>query len=468
MAQPSNRSLLLPLGIIATILVGWVLRVGAPIIQPLVIALLLTGMLSPVVRLLARFRVPPFLSVLSLAGLLLYLAIVGLDVAQRSVRAFMAESDAPAVPAAVSTPQPGRTIELDDAGASADADADASTAENVADNADESAATDSDLVTDPNDGDAASLDGESVEPGATTPEVAASDETASGESDPVDGEPIEDATDGDFADLEDAPAYDVLVERIRARITESSLPDDVKDWLRDELRDLVDSGRAEQYAAEFLQSGVSLSRTFLLVVIYMLFIFAEQVVFRRKMLAVAGDKREEAARVMDTIGRGIQRFVGIKTLTSLATGALGYAVLTVLEVPYALPFAILTFLFNFVPYFGSLIAGALPTITAFANSDHWGTGATVAVSYFMINTIIGSYVEPKIMGRELDLSPLVIIVSVVVWTALWGVVGALLAVPLMATLQIVLASIETTRPIAVMLSSGPPKESGRKPLRRIA
>jgi len=374
MAQPSYRPLLLPLGLIATILVGWVLKVGAPIIQPLVIALLLTGMLSPVVRLLARFRVPPILSVLSLAGLLLYLAFLGLKIGQQNVAAFIDEAEAAQF-------------------------------------------------------------------------VTAQDEELETES---------------------APAYSVLVDGIRAKIGASSLPEDVKNWLEIELQDLVATGRAEQYATEFLQSGVSLSRTFLLVLIYMLFIFAEQVVFRRKMLAVAGDRREEAARVMDTIGRGIQRFVGIKTLTSLATGAMGYGVLVALEVPYALPFALITFLFNFIPYFGSLLAGALPTITALAVSDTWVTGATVAVLYFMINTVIGSYVEPKIMGRELDLSPLVIIVSVVVWTALWGVVGALLAVPLMATLQIVLASIETTRPIAVMLSSGPPKEGGRKPLRRIA
>lgn len=450
MTAPSVRPLLLPLGIIATILIGWVLRVGAPIIQPLVIALLLTGMLSPVVRLLARFRVPPFLSVLSLAGLLMYLAIVGLDVAQQSVRAFMADADVPAVSRVEpGSPQAGPANDgaiAPDAG-TPNANGDA-----------ESAGSD---AGDPSDA------GDGERPGPAEPQTG--DGTELGTADQIASETDDrSGTSGDLADLEDAPAYDVLVVKIRAKITESSMPEDVKGWLRDELRDLVDSGRAEQYAAEFLQSGVSLSRTFLLVVIYMLFIFAEQVVFRRKMLAVAGDKREDAARVLDTIGRGIQRFVGIKTLTSLATGALAYAVLRVLDVPYALPFAILTFLFNFVPYFGSLLAGALPTITAFANSDHWTTGAAVAVSYFLINTIIGSYVEPKIMGRELDLSPLVIIVSVVVWTALWGVVGALLAVPLMATLQIVLASIETTRPIAVMLSSGPPKEGGRKPLRRIA
>ena len=80
----------------------------------------------------------------------------------------------------------------------------------------------------------------------------------------------------------------------------------------------------------------------------------------------------------------------------------------------------------------------------------------------MVNVFLGSCVEPKILGRELDLSPLVIIVSVVIWGSLWGVVGAFLAVPLTATLQIVMASSEHTRPIAILLSSGPPKDSRRR------
>ncbi|QDU84490.1 AI-2 transport protein TqsA [Planctomycetes bacterium Pla163] len=428
MAPASNRSLLLPLGIIATILVGWVLKVAAPIIQPLVIALLLAQMLSPIVRFLARFRVPPIVSVLALAGLLLYGAVVGLNVAQKYVRAFIDEA----------SPAPVATAQRNAGGADV---------EGVGDGVGDGAVDGARDVAVDGEGDLAGV-------GEGDLEVAGEGDEA---IDAVATEPEE-----------ETPALDVLLAGISARLAATTLPAEVKNSLQAELKDIKEQGRAEGYAREFLQSGVSLSRTFILVLIYMLFIFAEQVVFRRKMLAVAGDRREEAARVIDTIGRGIQRFVGIKTLTSLATGALAYAVLVGVGVPYALPFAILTFVFNFVPYFGSLIAGALPTVTALAVGDTWVDGVVVAVAYFLINTLIGSYVEPKILGRELDLSPLVIIVSVVVWTALWGVVGALLAVPLMATLQIVLASIETTRPIAVVLSSGPPKEGGRRPLRRIA
>ncbi|MEZ5976820.1 MAG: AI-2E family transporter [Planctomycetota bacterium] len=370
-----GRSILVPVSIVATILLGWVLKVGAPIVQPLVIALLLASMLSPLVRLLARLHIPHFVSVLGMAAVLFYFVLQGLFLAQRNVAAFIGEESPPPL------------------AAESESDSD---------------------------------------PGA--PKV-------------------------------DEPAFAGLVAGIEKRVQSSSLPDVVKKLVLAELDDIQQSGRAEKMAQEFLGSGLAFIRTAILVLIYMLFIFAEQAVFRRKILAVAGDRREDASRILDTIGKGIQRFIGIKTLTSLATGALGYAVCRGFELPYALLFGLLTFLFNFIPYFGSLVAGALPTVTALAIQDDWTTAVVVAILYFAINTIVGSVVEPKIMGRELDLSPLVIIVSVVVWTALWGVVGAFLAVPLMATLQIVLASTETTRPIAVMLSSGPPKDGGRRAAR---
>ena len=200
----------------------------------------------------------------------------------------------------------------------------------------------------------------------------------------------------------------------------------------------------------------------------MVFIFAEQAVFRRKILSIAGDRRDEAAEVLETIGRGIQRYLGVKTVVSFLTAALCFVVLKALAIPYALLFGLLTFMLNYIPTFGSIIAGILPTITALAIIDpssvgtDWTKAAIVAVTYISVNLTLGTLIQPRILGRELNLSPLVVVVSVVVWAGLWGVVGGFLAVPLTATLQICLASQETTRPIAIMLGSGPPREKRRK------
>jgi AI-2 transport protein TqsA len=192
--------------------------------------------------------------------------------------------------------------------------------------------------------------------------------------------------------------------------------------------------------------------------VYMIFIFAEQAVFKSKILAIAGRRREDAAEVLDTIAIGIQRYLSVKTLVSLLTGAIAYLVLVLLGVQYALLFGLLTFLLNYIPTFGSILAGILPSIYALATQD-WGAVAVIVITYLAINFALGNFLEPKVLGRELNLSPLVIVISVVFWGSLWGVVGAFLAVPLTASAQIVLASQERTRSIAVMLASRPPPES---------
>ena len=87
---------------------------------------------------------------------------------------------------------------------------------------------------------------------------------------------------------------------------------------------------------------------------------------------------------------------------------------------------------------------------------------TVAGIYIVVNVVMAYLVEPKLFGRELNLSPLVILVSVIVWTGIWGIPGTFLSVPLTATIQIVLANIPKTRPVAILLSSGPPQTKAQK------
>ncbi len=194
-----------------------------------------------------------------------------------------------------------------------------------------------------------------------------------------------------------------------------------------------------------------------LVVLYMIFIFAEQAIFRDKILAVAAGRRREAERVLDSISYGIQRYLGVKTVISLLTGVLCFLVLQVLQLPYAPLFGLLTFLLNYIPTFGSFVAAVFPIATSLARADGLTEPLIVTATYLVVNVSLGSILEPRLLGRELNLSPLVILVSVVVWAGLWGVPGTFLAVPLTAMLQIVLANIESTRPLAVLLSNGVPK-----------
>ncbi len=348
-----NRTQTLLLGLIATILVGWVLSTGAGIIQPIVIALLLAIMLQPVVVTLARFGIPAAATVVVITGgLFMGLVQLGL-LLQSNVTRFIR-----------SAPTPGQ--------------------ENV----------------------------------------------------------------GGLQSIE------VKLTEILAKW---ELPDPVREYLIKALTEMDMVGFGEG----LLVSSVGFLRGLVLVLIYMVFIFAEQAIFRRKILSIAGERREEAAEMLSTMGRGIQRYLGVKTVVSFLTGTLCYAVLQSLEIPYALLFGLLTFLLNYIPTFGSIIAGIFPTLTALTMDDGPTKALIVMATYLAVNLTLGSFIEPKILGRELNLSPLVVVISVVVWAGLWGIVGGFLAVPLTAALQITLASSDATRPIAVMLGSGPRRDRGK-------
>ena len=284
-------------------------------------------------------------------------------------------------------------------------------------------------------------------------------ESFAGETPTVEGvEGLDPLSDRQAELVEDLGGWEGVKAAIIARMESSALPEPLVGY----LSELIVKIDAQGLASGLIGGGFGFTKSLLLVMIYMIFIFAEQAVFRNKILAVAGDKHADAAEVLDTIGRGIQRYLGVKTLVSLVTGALCYAVLVALQIPYALLFGLLTFLLNYIPTFGSIIAGAFPTITALAVESTWTKALVVVVCYLAVNMVMGYILEPRLLSRELNLSPLVIIISVVVWAGLWGVVGAFLAVPLTSAMQIVLASQEKTRPIAVMLSSGPPREVRRK------
>lgn len=358
-----NRSVLVLLSILVTILVGWVLHVGAGIIQPLVIALLLASMLQPVVVRLARWHIPPAMTVLALVAILFMgLVQTGL-VLQANIAQFLGESS------------PNAAERID-------------------------------------------------------PVLEKQEELSSGFDWPK------------------------LVESLEGRLQDSAMPDAVQELFIESLRELDLAG----VARGLIDGGLGFTRSLILIMIYMIFIFAEQKVFRRKILVLADDRKEEAKEVLDNIGRGIQRYLGVKTAVSLMTGSLCYFVLVMLQIPYALLFGILTFLLNYIPTFGSIIAAIFPTVTALAVEASWNKAVLVLFCYLSVNITLGSVLEPKILGRELNLSPLVIIISVVVWAGIWGVVGAFLAVPVTSALQIVLLSSPRTRPVALMLSIGPPPD----------
>ena len=203
-------------------------------------------------------------------------------------------------------------------------------------------------------------------------------------------------------------------------------------------------------------SFTSIARDSLLILIYVMFLLFEQGNFNRKLSALVGDQQQEKRllRIMAQIKADVQKYLSIKFLVSALTGTLSYALLRALNIDFAEIWGLLIFLLNFIPTIGSIIATVFPSLMALAQSnDDFGLFFTVLFGISALQVLIGNILEPRITGKSLNLSPVVILFNLALWGAIWGVPGMFLCVPLLIITTIVLSHFPKTRPIAILLSS---------------
>ncbi len=207
-----------------------------------------------------------------------------------------------------------------------------------------------------------------------------------------------------------------------------------------------------------LQSGIGEAITFagntFLVLLFMLFILAgsgELVVkVRRAYPSAIADR---IASVTDNISQQVRQYLVAKTLVSIGTGILIFLVLWILGVDYPIFWGFLAYLLNYIPNIGSFIAVIFPFGFALLQFDTLTIPIVAALLMWFIQIVMGNVVDPRLMAFSLNLSPLLVIVSLIFWGWLWGVVGMILAVPLTATIKIFFENIQSLRPIAVLMES---------------
>lgn len=191
-----------------------------------------------------------------------------------------------------------------------------------------------------------------------------------------------------------------------------------------------------------------------LITVYLIFLFLEQKFFVAKLRAIAPDakRQRELERIVARIASDVRLYVGIKTLTSLLTGIFSYVLMAWMGVDFAMFWALLIFLLNFIPTIGSIIATIFPTLLALAQFGIGREFFIIGIGLICIQVTVGNFLEPRLMGQSLNLSPLVIILSLAAWGILWGIPGAFFCVPLTVVIMIILANFENTRNIAILLS----------------
>jgi AI-2 transport protein TqsA len=156
--------------------------------------------------------------------------------------------------------------------------------------------------------------------------------------------------------------------------------------------------------------------------------------------------------MIENIESRVRQYLITKTLISAATGLLAFLILWGSGVDFPLFWGFVTFLLNFIPSLGSLVAIIFPFTLSLLQFDSLERPLLVLILLSSMQMVMGNILEPKIMAFRLNLSPLVILVSLIFWGWLWGVWGMVLAVPIMSTVKIIAENIEGLQPIAVFMS----------------
>ncbi|MCB0339334.1 MAG: AI-2E family transporter [Bdellovibrionales bacterium] len=198
-----------------------------------------------------------------------------------------------------------------------------------------------------------------------------------------------------------------------------------------------------------LVGALSSSVMVTILVIFMLFEAAD---FHAKIKLASSGGAIDFRRV-EAMSIEIQRYLGIKTITSAVTGITVGIWVSIMGVDFPLLWAFIAFLLNYIPFIGSIIASVPAIMLSIVVHGIPGAGL-LAIGYVVINVGISNFLEPILMGRKLGLSPLVVLLSLVCWGWVWGPVGMLMSVPLTMTAKILLEHSKEFRWIAVLMEMG--------------
>jgi AI-2 transport protein TqsA len=199
---------------------------------------------------------------------------------------------------------------------------------------------------------------------------------------------------------------------------------------------------------------LSIAASVILVFLYAAFLLIEQSVLAGKIDRLSKDAEGalRIRRIISSINARIGRYLALKTVLGIVVGVLSLIVMKVIGLEFAAFLALLIALLNYIPYIGSVLSVVFPVVVAIVQFGDFNVVLLVLVLLTVLQFVNGNLLDPYLMGSSLNLSPFVIVLSLAVWTALWGIPGALLAVPLAAILVIVFSESEATRPIAILLS----------------
>jgi predicted PurR-regulated permease PerM len=251
--------------------------------------------------------------------------------------------------------------------------------------------------------------------------------------------------------------FSKAIPRYQTRLTQAMGP--LLDWIqglgvqlnKELLLKSIDPGASMRLAGRMLSGlGGILTNSFL-IMLTVIFILLEASSFQQKVRAAFGDPKGTLVQ-FSKITEAVNNYLVIKTIVSLGTGIIVASWVAMLGIDFPVIWGLLAFLLNFIPNLGSIIAAVPPVLLGFIQFGI-GRAFLVAVGYVVVNIVFGNIVEPKLMGRKLGLSTLVVFLSLVFWGWVWGPVGMLLSVPMTMVVKIALESSPSSHGLSILLDS---------------
>lgn len=260
-----------------------------------------------------------------------------------------------------------------------------------------------------------------------------------------------------------ATQFNEALPGYQARLVE--LVNKASSWLEGRGIDVEDSGIlsavdpsvALGFANGFVLGIGDAVKSAMVILFIVLFMLVEASGFSRKMMAMSDDPGGRTLQRIADMVRCINRYASAKFLVSLATGVLIWIGLELVGLDFAPLWGFVAFLLNFVPNIGSLLAAVPAVLVAMLQLEPAMVLVVVAI-YVIINTVIGSILEPMIMGQRVGLSGLTVFLSLLFWGWMFGPVGMLLSVPLSMVVKFAAQATPQTQWVAVLLSPAPPAE----------
>lgn len=223
------------------------------------------------------------------------------------------------------------------------------------------------------------------------------------------------------------------------------------------LDSIVSSGSIIAAITGFFGSAVTFIGDSVLVLLFLVFMILGGSTFTDKLLAVFGHSEEFAvADVVTNVNTRVRRYLGVKTMLNASVGLITWITLMLYGVDFSALFGLIAFLLLYIPNVGSFFATVLPAIVTLIQFESLSYALIVTATLIVIYNLIGNIIEPKVLGQSLDLSPVLVLFSLLFWGFLWGPSGMILSVPMMAILKTVLEAIPAARPIAILMGNKAP------------